>query len=240
MQKETVETIEENKSSTPESKLKYSLWIGICAVALIVIIALASASANKCDFSSCDEEKEVDSDYCYYHTCREEGCTLSKSRGDTYRFLHETEHDCTYSECDNSKVSCGEYCSEHTCDESGCYNKAGYNSSYCIDRQVDMRKKLGNEFSSSVNSASGIELNFRAKNNSGKEIKYIGFDIEFRNAVGDKIQDKITDDYSVSVEVVGPIKSGKSANFEDIIGSNDNCSRIDINEVTVIYTDGTS
>ena len=68
MQKETVETIEENKSSTPESKLKYSLWIGICAVALIVIIALASASANKCEFSSCDEEKEVDSDYCYYHT----------------------------------------------------------------------------------------------------------------------------------------------------------------------------
>ena len=39
---------------------------------------------------------------------------------------------------------------------------------------------------------------------------------------------------------MGPIASGKSANFEDIIGYNDNCARIDINEVTLIYTDGTS
>lgn len=240
IQNETAETIEENSISTPESKPKYGLWIGICAVVLIFIIALASSSANKCDFSSCDEEKEADSDYCYYHTCREDGCTSSKSRGDTYCFFHEGEHACTYSGCENSKVTGGEYCSEHTCDESGCYNKVGYNSSYCTDHQVDMRKKLGNEFSFSVNSAGGIELNFRAKNNSGKEIKYIRFDVEFRNAVGDRIQDEITDDYSVSVEVVGPIKSGKSADFEDIIGYNDNCARIDINEVTIIYTDGTS
>ena len=240
VQNETVETIGESNTNTSESKPKYGLWIGVCVVVLIFIIALASSSANKCGLDSCDEEKEVDGDYCYYHTCREDGCTYSKSRGDTYCFLHEREHACTYSGCENSKVSGGEYCSEHTCDESGCYNKAGYNSSYCTDHQVDMRKKLGNEFSFSVNSAGGIELNFRAKNNSGKEIKYIRFDVEFRNAVGDKIQDEITDDYSVSVEVVGPIKSGKSANFEDIIGYNDNCARIDINEVTIIYTDGTS
>ena len=52
---------------------------------------------------------------------------------------------------------------------------------------------------------------------SGKEIKYIRFDVEFRNAVGDKIQDEITDKYSVFVEVVGPIANGKTAKFEDII-----------------------
>ena len=157
-----------------------------------------------------------------------------------YCYQHEKEHVCSSDGCESYKMTGGEYCYIHTCDESGCYNKAGYNSSYCIDHQVDMRKKLGNEFSFSVNSAGGIKLYFRAKNNSGKEIKYIRFDVEFRNAVGDRIQDEITDDYSVSVEVVGPIKSGKSANFEDIIGYNDNCARIDIKEVTIIYTDGTS
>lgn len=232
---------DETPTSTADKKTAYGIFGVLAVLFLIVVIAVsASESAKRCKFSSCDEEKETGKDYCYYHACREDGCTSSKSRGDTYCFYHEKEHACTYSGCDNSKVSGGEYCSEHTCDEAGCYNKVGYNSSYCTDHQVDMRKKLGNEFSFSVNSAGGIELNFRAKNNSGKEIKYIRFDVEFRNAVGDKIQDEITDDYSVSVEVVGPIENGKSAKFEDIIGYNDNCARIDIDEVTIVYKDGTS
>jgi len=35
---------------------------------------------------------------------------------------------------------------------------------------------------------------------------------------------------------VGPIKNGKAADFEDIIGYNDNCARIDIKEVEYINT----
>lgn len=233
-----------DKPETPtpsmDKKTIYGIF-GIVAVILVIIIAVAaSESAKRCEFSSCDNLKQEGSKYCSDHTCKEEGCNLSKSKRDKYCYSHQKDHTCTYSGCDNYKVDGGDYCYDHTCAESGCYNQKGYGSDYCTDHQVDMRKKLGNEFSFSVNSAGGIELNFRAKNNSGKEIKYIRFDVEFRNAVGDKIQDEITDKYSVSVEVVGPIASGKSANFEDIIGYNDNCARIDIKEVTLIYTDGTS
>lgn len=228
-------------SSSSDKKVVYGIFGGLAVLFLIVIIAVsASESAKKCTFGSCDEYKVEGSEYCKEHTCKEDGCTSSKSKYDSYCRTHETEHACAYSGCESYKVDGGEYCYSHTCNESGCYKQKGYGSDYCTAHQVDMRKKLGNEFSFRVNSAGGIELNFRAKNNSGKEIKYIRFDVEFRNAVGDKIQDEITDDYSVSVEVVGPIKSGKSANFEDIIGYNDNCARIDINEVTIIYTDGTS
>lgn len=233
---------EEPETPTPsmDKKTIYGI-VGLVAVVLIIIIAVASSkSAKRCEFSGCDNLKQEGSKYCSDHTCQEDGCTLSKTKRDKYCYTHEKEHICSYSGCDNYKLDGGEYCYEHTCEESGCYNQKGYGSDYCTDHQVDMRKKLGNEFSFSVNSAGGIKLNFRAKNNSGKEIKYIRFDVEFRNAVGDKIQDEITDKYSVSVEVVGPIASGKSANFEDIIGYNDNCARIDINEVTLIYTDGTS
>ncbi|MDD6071260.1 MAG: zinc-ribbon domain-containing protein [Clostridiales bacterium] len=233
-----------NKSETPtqsmDKKTIYGIF-GIVAVILVIIIAVAvSESAKKCEFSNCDNLKQEGSKYCSEHTCKEEGCNLSKSKRDKYCYSHQKDHTCTYSGCDNYKVDGGEYCYDHTCAESGCYNQKGYGSDYCTDHQVDMRKKLGSEFSFSVNSAGGIKLDFRAKNNSGKEIKYIRFDVELRNAVGDKIQDEITDKYSVSVEVVGPIASGKSAKFNDIIGYNDNCARIDIKEVTIIYTDGTS
>ncbi|EXG86133.1 zinc-ribbon domain [Clostridium sp. ASBs410] len=231
--------MEDSTSTAVESKPKYLLWICIISV-VFLIIAVASSKANKCKLDSCDKEKQKGSEYCYYHSCGYEGCTYSKSKSSTYCIIHEQERTCTYNGCKNSKVNGGEYCSVHTCNELGCYKQAGYSSSYCSDHQVDMTKKLGNEFSFSVNSAGGIELNFRARNISTKEIKYIRFDVEFRNAVGDKIQDEITDKNAVSVEVVGPIASGKSAQFNDIIGYNDNCTRIDIKEVTLIYTDGTS
>lgn len=188
--------------------------VAIVVLFLIVVIAvMPSESYKTCKYDSCDEEREIDKYYCYYHNC-------------------------TFYGCINSKVSGEEYCLEHICDESGCSNQVEDNSSYCTGHQVD--KKLGNEFDFRVNSAGGVELDFRAKNNSGKEIKYIRFDVEFRNAVGDRIPNEITGNYRVSVEVVGPIKSGESADFKDIIGYNDNCARIDINEVTIIYMDGTS
>lgn len=223
------------------SPIKKIAWtVAVLAIFVVIIATSAAEEAKKCSLSSCNEYKTEGSEYCKEHTCKEEGCYSSKSKYDSYCYTHEAEHLCSYSGCESYKIDGGEYCYSHTCEESGCYNQKGYGSDYCTTHQVDMRKKLGNEFSFRVNSAGGIELDFRAKNNSGKEIKYIRFDVEFRNAVGDKIQDEITDDYSVSVEVVGPIKSGNSAKFKDIIGYNDNCARIDIEEVTIIYTDGTS
>jgi len=186
---------QENMSKYFGSPIKKIAWVIVVLFVFISFIAIiASENAKKCTFSSCDEYKKEGSDYCREHTCTESGCTFSKSRYENYCYQHEKEHTCLSDGCDEYKVTGGEYCYSHTCDEQGCYNKAGYSSSYCTDHQVDMRKKLGNDFSFSVNSAGGIKLYFRAKNTSGKEIKYIRFDVEFRNAVGDRIQDEITDD----------------------------------------------
>lgn len=228
------------KESEPkETNLKMVFGV-LAAVFLIIIVILASESARKCEFSGCDNLKIEGSKYCSDHTCKEDGCTSSKSKYTNYCYSHQEEHTCAVKGCDNEKVDGGIYCYEHTCKESGCYKKRGYGSDFCRDHQVDMQKKLGNEFSFSVDSAGGIELNFRAKNNSGKEIKYIRFDVDLYNAVNDKIEDEIKNTSSVSVEVTGPISSGKSANFKKIIGYNDNCAKISISEVTLVYSDGTS
>lgn len=227
-----------------ESKLKDSnkkmVLCVLAALFLIIIVVLASEDAKKCEFNGCDNLKIEGSKYCSDHTCKEEGCTSSKSKYGNYCYTHQKEHACAVEGCDNEKVDGGDYCYEHTCKESGCYKKKGYGSDYCADHQVDMRKKLGNEFSFNVNSAGGIELTFRAKNNSGKEIKYIRFYVDLYNAVNDKIEDEIKDTSSVNVEITGPIASGKSANYKDIIGYNDNCAKVSISEVTLVYSDGTS
>lgn len=234
---------DETPTSTSDKKTAYGIFGVLAVLFLIVIIAVsASESAKKCDFSSCDEEKEVDSDYCYYHTCREDDCTLSKSRGDTYCYLHEQEHACTVDGCENSKYGDSEYCSEHKCAKTGCTNKHNWSGDYCDTHTVNMRDRLEmTAFSFSLNSAGGIKLTFRGKNKSGKEIKYVRFDITMKNAVGDSLTDDISGDYSIPVEIIGPVKAGKEVYLNsELVGYCDNCARVDVNDITIIYTDGTS
>lgn len=217
-------------------------------IALAVVLFLAfisvyiSKDVNKCKFDSCDEEKEVDSDYCYYHTCKEKGCTSSKLIGDSYCYSHKKEHQCTVDRCINDRYGESEYCSEHKCAKTGCTNKSNRSGDYCDEHTVDMRTRLDMiTFNFSLNSAGGIELDFRATNKSRKEIKYVRFDITMQNAVGDRLTDDIKGDYTIPVEIIGPVKAGKEVYMSDeLVGYCDNCARIDVNDVTIIYTDGTS
>lgn len=105
-----------------------------------------------------------------------------------------------------------------------------------------MRERLTNSsFSFSLNSAGGIEFDFRATNSTGKEIKYVRFEVQLRNAVNDLVRDEIKGTSSVSVEIVGPVRAGKIVYMvSEIIGYCDTCARIDINDITIVYTDGTS
>lgn len=235
---------EEIEITTPsmDKKTVYGIF-GIIAIVLVIIIVItASESAKRCEMSSCDNLKQEGSKYCSEHTCKEEGCTRSKTKRDTYCYSHKAEHTCSYSGCDSFKLDGGEYCYSHTCEKTGCYNQKGYGSDYCTDHQVDMRKRLDMiDFSFGLNSAGGIKLTFRAKNKSGKEIKYVRFDITMQNAVGDSLKDDISGDYSIPVEIIGPVKAGKEVYLgSELVGYCDNCARIDVNDVTIIYTDGTS
>lgn len=223
--------------------VKKMAWILVVIFVFIIIIAIfISNDAKKCSFGSCNNLKMEGSKYCVDHTCKEKDCYSSKSEYDSYCRIHEEKHICAYSGCENYKVSGGEYCYSHTCSKTGCYNEKGYGSDYCTDHQVDMRKRLtDSSFFFLINSAGGIEFTFSAKNSTGKEIKYVRFDVELRNAVGDLVKDEIKRKATVSVEIVGPVKAGGKVSMSSkIIGYCDTCARIDINDITIIYTDGTS
>ncbi len=237
------EDVIESHTSITDKKRMYVIFGTLVAFFFIIIVAVASMeNAKKCTIDSCDEYKMEGSDYCKDHTCKEDGCTFSKSEYNSYCYTHEEEHTCAAVGCKNYKSGDGEYCYEHTCDKAGCTNEKGYGSDYCTQHQVNMRNRLTNSsFYFSLNSAGGIKFSFSAKNSTVKEIKYVRFDVELRNAVGDLVKDEIKNTTSVNVEIVGPVKVGGTVSMSsEIIGYCDTCSRIDINDITIIYTDGTS
>lgn len=233
----------ENTTSNPwNPKAKYGILAVAGILLILFIVVVVSENSKKCNLNSCDNKKMEGSEYCYEHTCQEDGCTLSKSKYDNYCYTHQKEHTCEVSGCEKYKISGGKYCYEHTCAQTGCYNQKGYSSDYCTDHQIDMRKKLiDSSFSFSLNSAGGIKFNFSAENATRKEIKYIRFDVELRNAVGDLVKDEIKNTTSVSVEIVGPVKKWDRVSMSnEIIGYCDTCARIDIDDITIVYMDGTS
>lgn len=230
-------------TDAPNKKAMYvALGIIVLIPLIIIIIVIVSENAKRCSYYKCDNYKIEGSNYCSRHTCGEEGCTLSKFENNTYCYMHEKEHACAVDGCDDSKVSGGKYCYEHTCKQTGCYNKKYFGSDYCSAHQVNMRERLtDSSFDFSLNSAGGIKFSFYAKNSTGKEIKYVRFDVTLKNAVGDLVKDEIKNSTSVRVEIIGPVKSGGRVSMtNEIIGYCDTCSRIDINNITIIYTDGTS
>lgn len=236
----------QSETKVMDKKVTYSI-IGIYALVLIMVIAVfvsnnAKNNAKKCSLESCNNPKMEGSEYCSDHTCKKEGCTYSKSKDNKYCDTHQQELTCAVEDCTSDKVDGGDYCSYHTCEKSGCYNKKFSDTDYCLDHQIDMRKKLtDSSFYFSLDSAGGIEFNFTAKNSTGKEIKYVRFDVGLQNAVGDSVQDEIKRSSSVSVEIVGPVKAGGTVSMSNkIIGYCDTCARIDIDDITIIYTDGTS
>lgn len=95
-----------------------------------------------------------------------------------------------------------------------------------------------------LNSAGGIVLDYYIKNESDKDIKYVRFDVELYNAVGDPVTDDITGEYSEKVELIGPVEANGGQLFDEypdelIIGYCDNLARIVIHDVTVVFMDGT-
>ena len=224
------------------SPIKKLAWVLVAfAVFITVVVAIGHENAKKCSLASCSEYKKNGSNYCREHSCSVNGCVFSKSKYESYCFTHQKEILCTESDCDSKKVSGGMYCSTHTCDENGCYEIV-YENNYCYTHKKDMRKLLDLDvfMIDRVNSAGGIEMRFGATNKSTKEIKYVRFYVQLFNAVGDRIEDEITDKNEVYVEIVGPAKYNQSIEFDDIIGYNDTCDRIEIDNITIVYMDGTT
>ncbi len=217
--------------------------IGLFAVLGVLVIIVLITSIDKCGYSgSCGEKKIEGSEYCIKHTCSVEGCVTPKQEDAVYCYLHEKLYRCEYRNCTNMEISGHRFCSEHTCKSPGCYNGIINGSVYCVEHQIDMREQLTDGgFTFYLNSAGGIVFSFKAKNATGKEIKYVRFDVELKNAVGDLVKDEIKNTTSVAVEIIGPVETGKMVSMSDeIIGYCDVCSRIEIDDITIVYTNGTS
>lgn len=219
------------------------LCIFVSIIILFVIIMLIVNEAAMCSLSSCDNIKKEGYEYCNKHLCEYSGCDNLKSYdSDVYCYSHKKQLSCIEDDCDLLKVEGGEYCSSHTCDKSDCFLKKSYDSEYCFDHQINMRELLTtSSFGFKLNSAGGIKFSFSAKNSTGKTIKYVRFKAYMQNAVGDRIAEDITDNYYIEVEIIGPVKKNEWVTMSDeIIGYCDNLYRLDINDITIVYTDGTS
>ena len=235
-----------NKQSKLKVMNKKTIYSTIGIIALILIVINATFKSNKeCSLKACSNSKMEGSSYCSDHTCKKEGCTRFKSKSDKYCSTHKLALKCKVEGCtsDRAEITEGrDYCSEHTCKMINCYNKKIEGTDYCTEHQIDMSKKLTDSgFRFSLDSAGGIVFSFSATNSTMKQIKYIRFKVKLKNAVGDLIQDVIKRTTSVDVEIVGPVKPGDRVWYDKkIIGYNETCARIDIDDITIVYADGTS
>jgi len=232
-----------DKSDNTEKRSgKAGIFLAVLLVAVsCVIIYIAVEQGKRCERSDCKNYKEEGSSYCSSHTCIESGCVSGRAYNSIYCYSHKQAHKCSVSSCDNTKTSGSEYCSKHKCEEYGCKEIKSEKGRFCVEHTIDMRKFLRlDSFSFDLNSAGGIELTFAGNNISDKQIKYVRFTLELRNSVGDIIKDEIKDKSTIDLEIVGPIwPKNVALMYEDVIGYNDTCGRLDIDEITIIYMDGT-
>lgn len=229
---------------TPGNKCNSTkvIIIGIAmALSIIGLTTYIIHLSAMCEYDGCSNKKTSGKDYCYRHACKASDCHNKKSYSGDYCYTHS----CSYIDCYNRNVDGGRYCIDHTCATLGCVNEVkDERSKYCSDHyvEIDMRKKISNpSFGFTLNSAGGIKFNFSAKNSTSKIVKYVRFKAYLRNKVGDFVEDEITRQYYVNVEIVGPFSPGSDIRMNnEIIGYNDDLYRIDIDDITLIYFDGTS
>lgn len=230
------------ESSKPSKTNTRLLGIAIGAVVVLILLVVIFNEVSKCSLTFCDKPRMKNSQYCINHGCPVEGCNISKLKEDTYCTIHADELCCSRDGCSKLKVEGGGYCSSHTCKKADCLKGTDPGTDYCYLHQIKVADRLqGLSWDFSLNSVGGIELYFSAQNASDKTIKYVRFQAELYNAVGDQIRDDFLGNPYINVEIIGPVESGEKVKLgREIVGYCSNCEIIRIRRITIIYTDGTS
>lgn len=99
-------------------------------------------------------------------------------------------------------------------------------------------KTLGG-FSFYKNSADGIKVLWGGKNNTGKTINYYTLTFHFYNSVGDEAYSEITNKATKNVKTVGPVAPGSDLLICSIVDYVPVCSKVQIDEIKLEYSDGT-
>lgn len=93
-------------------------------------------------------------------------------------------------------------------------------------------------FSWGLNSVGGINTRVWVTNTSSQRIKYLRFYVYMSNAVGDSLKDDIKHKSTIYVECIGYFEIGvETKAYDGIIGYCENCARITIKEITIVYED---
>ena len=236
-----------NSPKKAQGKKKKNHTIAIVIGIIVVLFILYSVfnayqESITCSYNGCGKPEMEGSEYCRDHTCTYDGCRQFKPPYDSYCYYHSELYCCAEDDCDNPKIDGGEYCTSHTCKYDGCYNKKSSDTDFCLDHRNSMRDKLTDpSFSFNLNSAGGINFRFKAHNSTGKDIKYVRFQVTLYNAVGDLVLETIKHSHYCNVEIIGPIEANSNVFLpETIIGYCEKCARIDIENITIVYADGSS
>jgi hypothetical protein len=107
-------------------------------------------------------------------------------------------------------------------------------------RQIIRIKKF---YSSSPNSAGGVDFNIIWQNKSNKVVKYITFEVVPYNAVGDIVECTIRNSSTFRGQVTGPIKKNKWNGYGTTWSNawyNNTIKKIKVTGVDIDYVDGTS
>lgn len=223
-------------ATSQNRKNKIIVFSSFTVVILFIIICLIIHNVTICHTEGCGSKRINGSKYCFEHTCLYPDCSLESKYFD-YCYSHR----CQYTNCTN-RVG-GEdykYCIEHNCEYKGCKNQRTPESCYCKSHQTSMRSNIRLvELSFSLNSAGGIELNFEAINCLHSKIKYVEFPMHIYNAVGDEIKTDFNEE-TINVKISGNADYAETVKIDrEIVGYCKKANKIQIDNITVIYTDGT-
>lgn len=252
----------QNDTVKGTNKKRRTIIIIVVSIVCLVSICLIANSIFLCAGRKCNRRKVAGGDMCVLHTCQHPDCFSSKSSEYTYCITHRhllcdamycdgfaesyahdfcKEHECTVLTCKEQKEEPSDYCSLHGCDFAGCTKRAGGypETRYCSEHQPLKSSQVFEypKIEFSLNSVGGINFKFEADHIAGKEIKYIRFPVYLYNAVGDSIKAKYGKSSHIDVEIIGPIYS--YINYKDLIGYAENCEKIAIRDMTIVYADNT-
>ena len=132
---------------------------------------------------------------------------------------------------------------ESSCDEVGHEFINGVCTRCGEVNKIDMNQRVGKplDFNFSINSAGGICPYFRAKNISGKTVKYCSITFNFENSVGDPVYDDIRGKDFMVIRLTGPFNSNEefAINGDLVIGYGQTCYKLYISDIALEYMDGT-
>ena len=220
------QTMEKEQTKTGNPKIPKDKFKIICISSLSICFAIIIGVVSICIVAICKTSNSADETVAVLETQNKP----TKSDSDTVSSTEET--------AENSSVVSS---AEDIAEDSSQNNRAAnidMNTRVGSPNDCQRVKELGG-FSFGVNFANGVKVLWGGKNNSGKTINYYTLTLSFYDAVGGKSYSEITGLSTKKYKVVGPITPGEDLLLLDVVDYTPTCSKVQIDEIELEYSDGT-